>query len=175
MKKVFLVSAILALFLCFSAFACNSTPSDPNAQAQTAKGDEALKNIKLGGTILAKALDRAIPLEKTLADAGEIDASFEPDLRKGLIEAKADVDTFNTHAAGWTHLDASNKAEISDFAKKAVNFIDDLNNQGLLHIKNPKSRATAALVLEGARTGIDLFDAMNTAAPAPAPTEGAAQ
>lgn len=120
-------------------------------------GDDILNASKKFGKVLAISLDKGIKLEATLAANGTIDKTVEPRIREGLLQAQTAVASFNERAATWTHFDASSRADIEKLLQDTLAFISDLNDNGILHIKNPNSQMTASMILLGASAAVDGF------------------
>jgi hypothetical protein len=128
---------------------------ESNKPALTA--DKVLAAAKKFGKVLAISLDKGIKLEATLAANGTIDKEVEPKIKEGLKQAKTAVDAFNVRAANYTTFDAASKADIAKLLDDTIAFLEDMNANGVLHIKNPNSQLVASGILLGASTAVDVF------------------
>src|SRR6266498_455358 len=132
---------------------------NPNQTVQKISSDDILRAAKTFGLVLSDAINEAIPFENALAQNGTIDKEIEPGLRQALSEAKKAVDDFNTRAARYEHFDAASEADINKFRDDAIAFIDRMNNEGVLHIKNPRSQLIATGILAGVKIAVRIYDA----------------
>lgn len=136
----------LLAFVCLLALMTGCSPKEGET-----KGDALLRQAKKTGKILSEALAEGIRLEAQLAAAGDIDPAIEPNLKQWLQDGKTATDAFNERAASYTKFDAQSKADIAKFADDAVAFIEKMNTEGILRIRNPKSQAIATGIISGAR------------------------
>jgi hypothetical protein len=147
------ISITLALILLCGAACTGKVATRPKLTA-----DDVLRSAKTFGLALGDAINEAIPFEAVLAQNGTIDAAVEPKIRQGLAEAKAAVDAFNARAATYQHFDATADADIKKLRDDTVAFVDRLNNEGILHIKNPKSQLIATAIIAAVKIAIRLYD-----------------
>jgi hypothetical protein len=148
------LSIVLAVMLLCGAACTGKVATRPKIT-----GDDVLRAAKTFGLALGDALDEAIPFEQALAQDGTIDKEVEPKIRQGLGEAKVAVDAFNARAAGYQHFDATSEADIRKLRDDTLSFVDRLNTEGILRIKNAKSQLIATAIIAGVKIAIRLYDA----------------
>jgi hypothetical protein len=139
--------------------ACNRKPATEVSAAD--KNKQTLARIKRGGIVLAAAVDQGIAMEKDLAAAGEIDSQLEPQIRQWLSDAKVTIDGFNERAKAYTVFDPTVQADVAAVARDAVALLSKLNDEGVLRIKNPRSRMIARGVLAGAAVAVNMFQVLS--------------
>jgi hypothetical protein len=83
-----------------------------------------------------------------------IDPEREPDIRKWLLDGQKATIDFNARIAKYDHFDPTSQTDIANFLEEATGFIAKLENEGVLRIKNPKSRLIASAILIGAKGAI---------------------
>jgi hypothetical protein len=156
-RRVFSISVSLMLVVCLlSGATCHKkVNTDPSKTALTA--DDVLRGAKTTGRVVAVALDEGIALEATLATNGTIPPDVEPKIKQILSDAKVAVTEFNTRIAKYDHFDADSRKLIADFLTEALGFVEKLNNEGVLKIKNPNSQLIAAGILSGARLALNIY------------------
>lgn len=149
------LSLLLAATLMAGACApkVNTNPGQPKGIT----ADDVLRGAKRVGSVAAISLNEGIALENTLAANGTIDKALEPQIRQWLKDGQTAVNSFNDRIAKYDHLDADSRKVIADFLSEAVSFIDNLNNNGILRIKNPNSQLIAAGIIAGARVAITIY------------------
>jgi hypothetical protein len=152
-----LICAALVFASCVTRKKVAPAPGGSPDQVVVNKGDEILKRAKSLGKITANAVDRGITLEAQLAANGTIDKEIEPSIRQWLQDGKKSVADYNARIGKYDHLDDDARKIIADFLTEAVGFIDNLNNNGILRIKNPRSQLIASGILLGAQTAIDFY------------------
>jgi hypothetical protein len=117
-----------------------------------------LQAAKVFGLALSDALEQAIPFEQALAQNGTISPDVEPGIRQELANAKKAVDEFNARAANYQHFDATSEEDIKKLRDETIAFIDRMNANGVLHIKNPKSQLIAGGILAGVKIAVRIYD-----------------
>lgn len=154
MRKIKAIILTLALALCFACKTGKVTvPGQPNGLTP----DDVLRDAKSVGAVVAVALDEGIALEQTLATNGTLDPVVEPKIREYLRRAKIAAVDFNTRVARYDHLDTDSKKLIAGFLEEALGFIQTINNEGVLQIKNEQSKLIAAGIISGARLALTVY------------------
>lgn len=140
------VSLVLVCSLLFAGCKkpVNTDPTSPPPVEQ------AIRTIKLSGIALEAAVDEGIAFEAGLAE-GELDPVFRQKLRDRLAKAKTGISKFNKRAEKYTTFDAAAKADVAKLARDIVSFLEEINEAGLLGIKNPEKQARARRILAGAK------------------------
>lgn len=126
------------------------TPGETPAVVQPDQGEHTIRYIKLGGIALEATVDEAILFEQGMAE-NEVDPKFKKDLHDLLANAKTGLSGFNKRAEGYTKFDATAKKDVAKLANDVVGFLGQLNDAGLLKIKNPEKQKRAREILTGAR------------------------
>lgn len=158
-KSLLIIALLIASLLapgCAKKAATDPSAGQP-APAPRITGDDILAASKRFGQLLAIALDKGIKLEATLATNGTIDKAVEPKIRERLLQAQDAVLAFNFKAASWQHFDASSRADIERLLQDTIAYISDLNDNGVLRIRNPQSQMIASGILLGASAAVDSF------------------
>lgn len=154
-----LLTATLSVASCAPKAKVTVTPGQSTDQTvpPVSKGDELLKDAKAFGKALTKSLDEGIRYEAALAQDGVIDPDKEPQIRQWLQDGKTATDDFNARIAKYEHFDAASRADVAKFLDDAIGFIDNLEQNGILRIKNPNSRIIARSIISGARLLAELY------------------
>lgn len=153
------LTAILSIGIPLFSIGCNKKPATAvdTATPVLSKGDQIIHDAKVYGPTLAALLEEAIKQEALYAQSGVIDAALEPGIRLGLANAKKIVIAFNARAAKWSHFDATNKEDIQALLEDALDFVEQIYNDGVLQIKNPQSQQIAAGILSSAKVTLVLW------------------
>jgi hypothetical protein len=159
-KRTFL-AATLAVCLVFSS--CTKKPVTDPTQPPPApltpqqKAELIIKDAKKYGPLVAVAIEEGIKQEALFAANGTIDPAIEPKIKQLLLDAKSAVDAFNAKAATWTSFDSTKKADIAKLIRDGLDFVEKINNDGVLKIKNAQSQQIAAGILSTARVALTLW------------------
>ena len=162
-SRLLIVSVLVTVTaLCVSSCGNRRVTTNPNLSPPSApvvSGDDILAGAKVFGGVLAGALEDGIAFEAQLATDGTIDSEREPQIRQWLLDGQKATADFNARISKYDHFDPTSRADIASFLEEATGFIAKLESEGILRIKNPKSRLIASAILLGAKATIRTYKA----------------
>jgi|SRR6185503_4319434 len=132
---------------------CNKKPvTDPTqpGPAPATEGAQIIRTVKIAGIAVEAAVDEGVRFEAELGE-GELDPVFRQKLHDMLDKAKVGIGAFNVRAQKYTTFDATAKGDVVKLAKDIVGFLEQVNEAGLLGIKNPAKQQQARRILAGAK------------------------
>lgn len=107
---------------------------------QQACDKDQLRKIATKTERIAILLDAGIEAKRALGKTGDIDSAGELLATNALASVNSIVQQVNDRAQNYTELDQSTRAETIKLLQDAAAILDDLNAQGVLHIKNPDTQ-----------------------------------
>lgn len=112
------------------------------------------ERIKLIALDLPADVQEVRDVVKNYAASGAITEEAGKFIDDRLVNFKKLVETFNEKAAGIVEFNPANKQELAGVVHAIISGLEELNREGVLHIKNPKAWADFNLGLSLARTFI---------------------
>jgi hypothetical protein len=102
--------------------------------------------------VLQEAIVQGTALEKTLAvDPNIISSELHERFLMELPLAKSSADEIAAFLNSIDTLNSTGRQRVLDFADRSLEFLQRLNDEGVLRIKNPGSQVKAQAILSGVR------------------------
>jgi hypothetical protein len=116
----------------------------------TACTENQVKIVKQSMIRIARVTDTAISLVPDFQASGDLDESEAAQVMTGLNDLKSAVDEFNRRAASYSTFDATAKADLAKAFGDVTAALANLNEKGVLHVKNPKVKGRLQMGLAAA-------------------------
>ncbi|HKQ06621.1 MAG TPA: hypothetical protein VJ464_15920 [Blastocatellia bacterium] len=143
------VAAIAASLLCAALV---SSACDANQ----------VQKVKNASARIERATGAVIQLLPAFRDEGLFDTGEEAKIAEGLNGVKLALSQFNQRAASYKTFDATAKVDLSKALADVTAALAVLNEQGVLHIKNPKVKGRVQMAFVAANLAAqEIADALN--------------
>ena len=135
MKRYRLIAMTLAVALSFSLVACDVSQ---------------VQKVKTATATIERLVTSASALLPAFEDEGLFDAGEREKIQSALGDVTAALHEFNQRAASYKTFDVKAKADLARAFVDVTNALSKLNDQGVLHVKNPKVKARLQVALVAA-------------------------